>query len=82
VTTILEPEAAPATELAALYAERWEFETALDELKTHQRGARIVLRSKTSDGVLQEAWGMLCVHYAIRALMCRAAEEGTSTRTG
>ena len=76
VTTILEPEAAPATELAALYAERWEFETALDELKTHQRGARIVLRSKTSDGVLQEAWGMLCVHYAIRALMCRAAEEG------
>ncbi len=43
VTTILEPEAAPATELAALYAERWEFETALDELKTHQRGARIVL---------------------------------------
>ncbi len=76
VTTILDPEAAPASELAALYAERWEFETALDELKTHQRGARIVLRSKTSEGVLQEAWGMLCVHYAIRALMCRAAEEG------
>ena len=75
-TTILEPERAPATDLAELYAERWEFETALDELKTHQRGARIVLRSKTSDGVLQEAWGMLCVHYAIRALMCRAAEEG------
>ncbi|MHB1784495.1 MAG: IS4 family transposase, partial [Acidimicrobiales bacterium] len=76
VTTILDPETAPAAELAALYAQRWEFETALDELKTHQRGARIVLRSKTSDGVLQEAWGMLCVHYAIRSLMCRAAEEG------
>ena len=45
VTTILDPESAPAAELAALYAERWEFETALDELKTHQRGARIVLRS-------------------------------------
>jgi len=55
VTTTLDPEAAPAAELAALYAERWE--TALDELKTHQRGARIVLGSKTSDGVLQEAWG-------------------------
>ncbi len=41
-----------------------------------QRGPRIVLRSKTADGVYQEAWGMLCVHYAIRALMCRAAEEG------
>ena len=75
-TTILEPERAPATDLAVLYAERWELETALDELKTHQRGPRIVLRSKTADGVYQEAWGMLCVHYAIRALMCRAAEEG------
>lgn len=76
VTTILEPEAAPAPELAALYAERWEFESALDELKTHQRGPRVVLRSKTADGVLQEAWGMLCVHYAVRALMSRTAAEG------
>ena len=75
-TTILDPERAPASDLAGLYAERWEFETALDELKTHQRGPRIVLRSKTADGVYQEVWGMLCVHYAIRALMCRAAEEG------
>lgn len=75
-TTILDHSAGPATELAALYGERWEFETALDELKTHQRGARIVLRSKTADGVAQEAWGMLCVHYAIRALMCAAAQQG------
>ena len=75
-TTILEPGRAPASDLAGIYAERWEFETALDELKTHQRGPRIVLRSKTADGVRQEAWGMLCVHYAIRALMCRAAEQG------
>lgn len=76
VTTVLDPTRAPAGELAARYAERWEFETALDELKTHQRGARVVLRSKTAAGVRQEAWGMLCLHYAIRALMCRAAEEG------
>jgi hypothetical protein len=73
VTTILDPQAAPAGELAALYAERWEFETALDELKTHQRGARVVLRSKTPDGVRQEAYGLLCTHYAIRALMTTAA---------
>lgn len=44
--------------------------------------ARIVLRAKTADGVLQEVWGTLCVHSAIRALMCRAAKRGTSTRTG
>ncbi len=76
MTTVVDPEAAPAAELAPLYGERWEFETALDELKAHQNAPRIVLRSKTPDGVRQEAWGMLCVHYAIRALMWRAADEG------
>lgn len=75
LTTILDPAAAPADELAALYAERWEFETALDELKTHQRGARVVLRSKTPDGVRQEVYGYLCTHYAIRALMSLAADD-------
>jgi hypothetical protein len=69
LTTILDPDDAPADELAPLYAQRWEFETALDELKVHQRGPRVVLRSKTPDGVIQEAYGHLCVHYAIRWLM-------------
>lgn len=67
--TILDPDHAPAAELAPLYAQRWEFESALDELKVHQRGPRVVLRSKTPDGVVQEAYGHLCVHYAIRWLM-------------
>lgn len=69
LTTILGPAAAPAAELAALYPQRWEFETVLDELKTHQRGPRVVLRSKAPDGVTQEVYGHLCVHYAIRWLM-------------
>jgi hypothetical protein len=76
VTTILDPDAAPAVELAALYAQRWELETALDELKTHQRGPNLVLRSKTPEGVEQEVWGMLLVHYAIRQLMHQAALDG------
>jgi Insertion element 4 transposase N-terminal/Transposase DDE domain len=75
ITTILDPKQAPAAELAPLYAERWEFESALDELKVHQRGPRVVLRSKTPDGVRQEAWGYLCTHYAIRALMATAADD-------
>lgn len=74
ITTVLDPAAAPAAELAALYSERWEFETALDELKTHQRGPRLVLRSKTPDGVRQEVYGYLCTHYAIRVLMHEAAQ--------
>jgi len=69
ITTIMDPAAAPAGELAALYPQRWEFETVLDELKTHQRGPRVVLRSKQPDGVTQEVYGHLCVHYAIRWLM-------------
>ena len=76
VTTLQSPENAPAAELAALYAERWEFESALDELKSHQRGPRVVLRSKSPEGVRQEAWAQLCTHYAIRALMAAAAGEG------
>lgn len=73
LTTVLQPEAAPATELAALYHERWEIETALDELKTHLRGARIVLRSKRPDLVRQEFYGLLLAHFAIRGLMHEAA---------
>ena len=73
ITTILDPELAPAHELAALYHERWEIETALDELKTHLRGARIVLRSKTPDLVRQEFYGFLMAHFAVRGLMHEAA---------
>ena len=64
---------ASARELAALYHERWEIETAFDELKTHLRGRRIVLRSKTPDLVKQEFYGLLLAHYAIRGLMHEAA---------
>lgn len=75
LTTILDPTAAPADELAALYAERWEVESIFDELKTHQRGSRVILRSRTPQGVYQEAWGYLCVHYALRALIHAAADD-------
>ena len=73
VTSILDAHQAPADELAALYHERWEIETALDELKTHLRGARIVLRSKTAELVCQEFYGLLMAHFAVRALMHEAA---------
>jgi hypothetical protein len=72
-TTILDAAKAPAGELAALYHERWEIETAFDELKTHLRGAQIVLRSKTPDLVRQEFYGLLMAHFAIRGLMHEAA---------
>lgn len=73
LVTTLPPELAPAQQLAALYHERWEIEGALDELKTHLRGARIVLRSKTPQLVEQEFYGLLLAHYAVRGLMHEAA---------
>ena len=73
VTTMLDPVQAPALELAAAYAQRWEIENTFDELKTHQRGSKVVLRSKSPDLILQEIWGYLCCHYAIRTLMSEAA---------
>ncbi len=72
-TTLTDPAEVSAVDLAAAYAQRWEIELAFDELKTHQRGPRTVLRSKSPDLVLQEIWGHLCCHYAIRSLMVQAA---------
>jgi Insertion element 4 transposase N-terminal/Transposase DDE domain len=73
ITSILDHQKAPADELAKLYHERWEFETALDEFKTHLRGARTVLRSQTPELVRQELYGLLLAHFALRALMHEAA---------
>jgi hypothetical protein len=74
-TTLLDPVEAPAEELAFAYAQRWEIELAFGELKTHQRGSKTVLRSKSPALVEQEIWGHLCCHYAIRTLMFEAAHD-------
>src|SRR5674476_1342044 len=74
LTTLLDPTQAPPTELAALYAQRWEQENAFDELKTHQRGAGRVLRSKSPEMVIQEIYAHLLVYYAIGVLINRGAE--------
>ncbi|MCA1790079.1 MAG: IS4 family transposase [Thioalkalivibrio sp.] len=76
ITSILDWRAAPADELAELYHERWEFETALDEFKTHLRGARTVLRSQKPELVKQEMYGILLAHFALRGLMHQAALRG------
>ncbi|WP_322762701.1 IS4 family transposase [Frankia sp. Cr2] len=69
VTTVPDPAAAPAAELAALYSDRWEVETLLDEIKVHQQDGRLVLRSRTPDRIEQELWGVLLLHRALRKLI-------------
>jgi hypothetical protein len=74
LTTITDPTQARADELAAAYHERWEEETANDQLKTHLRGPARLLRSKLPDLAYQEIWAWLAVHYALAVLIARAAE--------
>jgi hypothetical protein len=75
VTTLLDPKAVPAAELAALYRERWESETGYGELKTRLRGAGFILRSRAPDLACQEMWAFLAVYQALSALECRAAGQ-------
>ena len=75
ITSILDPAEATATELAAAYHERWESETGYREKKTYLRRSGRVLRSQSPDMVRQEIYSMLLTHYAIRKLMCHAADE-------
>jgi len=75
ITTLLDPVRSPALELATLYHERWEVEGVFDELKTHLVQRRRTLRSKTPDGVRQEFYGWVLMHYAVCWLMHEAASE-------
>jgi hypothetical protein len=77
VTTLLNPADATASALAGLYPQRWEHEGVYDELKTHLRGANVVLRSKTPALVRQEFYGLMLAHYAVRSLMLEAANHDT-----
>lgn len=73
LTTLLDHDAFPASEIAALYAERWQIEIAFLHLKKTLRGARRVLRGKSGTLVRQEAWAFLLVHNMIAAVAARAA---------
>lgn len=73
LTTLVEPDAYPARDLVMAYHERWEVEITIDEIDTHQRPVGRPLRSKTPQGVIQEVYGLLLAHYAVRALMHEAA---------
>jgi hypothetical protein len=77
MTTLLDEELYPASELIPLYHERWEEELVYDEQKTHQDPRRPTkpahLRSQTPAGVIQEMYALSLAHFVIRALMLEAA---------
>ena len=73
MTTLLDPEQYPATDLAVLFHERWHVELVIDEVKTHLRLSARTLRSLTPEGIMQELYGLLLAHLAVRTLMLQAA---------
>src|SRR5258708_19926007 len=75
VTTLLDPERYPARDLILCYHERWEIELCIDEIKMHLRLSAHPLRSRTPLGVLQELYGLLLLHYAVRSLMAASAAQ-------
>jgi hypothetical protein len=76
LTTLLDAQAAPALELAALYHERWQVEAVFDELKTHRLHSRRVLRSKKAALVRQEFYGWVLAHYSVRWLLHQSVATG------
>lgn len=75
ITSLLDSAACPAHALACAYHQRWEIEITIDEVDTHQRPPRQPLRSHTPLGVLQELYGLVLAHYAVRAVMLAAAQQ-------
>jgi hypothetical protein len=75
VTTLLDPQQAPALELILCYHERWEIEACIDEQKTHLRLSGQPLRSKEPALVRQELYGLLLAHYLVRWWMHHSACE-------
>lgn len=73
ITTLLDPERAPAIELARIYADRWHVEVLFRLVKVDLRTPGGVLRSRTAEGVRQELWALLCLYQALRSLITRAA---------
>ncbi len=76
ITTLLDYEQAPASEVAWAYHERWETLMTIDEIDTHQRGANRPLRLQKPVGVIQELYSLLLAHYVLRYLMHEAALLG------
>jgi hypothetical protein len=75
ITSLLDPDLYPAHTLACEYHQRWEVEITIDEVNTHQRLPNIPLRSRKPIGVIQEAYGLLIAHYAVRSVMHEAAVQ-------
>jgi hypothetical protein len=75
LTTLTDPEKYPAHELVSLYHERWELELGYREIKTHLLEREESLRSKKTEGIHQEIWGILLAYNLVRREMLTVAQK-------
>jgi hypothetical protein len=80
LTSLTDAELYSGKELSGLYLERWEIETSLDEIKTHQAEVTtvnrpVIFRSKSPERVLQEAYGLVIAFNLVRAVIAEAADS-------
>jgi hypothetical protein len=73
ITNLLDPDDAPALELARNYSERWHIELLFRLLKVDLRTPGGILRSRSPQGIRQEIWALLCLYQALRTLITRTA---------
>jgi len=75
LTSLLDADRYPATEMASLYHERWEIELGYDEIKTEVLEREEAIRSKSPTAVAQELWGILLAYNLVRLEMERVADD-------
>jgi hypothetical protein len=75
ITNLIDQVKYPATELVVLYHQRWEIEIDNDEITTHQLDRAVELRSRTPGGAVQEMYGVLVAHNAVRSVMYESARS-------
>lgn len=75
LTSMLDPKEFPASEVIALYHERWELELGYDEVKTEMLDQQESIRSQSPAGVYQELWGLFLAYNLVRLEMESVADE-------
>lgn len=76
ITSLLNIKQFPALLLAVEYPKRWEVENVIDEmLKIHLNGRKTPIRSHNPREVVQQVYGWLLGHWAVRCLIFQAAQQ-------
>jgi len=75
LTSLLDAKRYPASEIVAIYHERWEIELGYNEVKRVMLAREESTRSKSPRGVAQELWGLGIAYNLVRFEAERVADD-------